>query len=65
MKNCKRPVTSATGDRICGRCAHCYDYHELTAYEPRVPFMGRCPFIKNRSVFLKQNCENAKFAEKK
>ena len=28
----------------CRDCANSYDYHELTAYEPRVPFLCRCPF---------------------
>lgn len=23
----------------CRECAHSHDYHELTAYEPRVPFL--------------------------
>ena len=35
----------------CRECAHSYDQHELTAYEPRVPFMCRCPF-RQWSQFL-------------
>ena len=46
---------------MCKDCAHSYDPHELTAYEPRVPFLCRCPF-KQWSQFLDipQICYNFK-----
>lgn len=45
----------------CQDCAHSHSPHELTAYEPRKPFLCKCPF-KQWSQFLDipQFCNNFK-----
>jgi len=48
---------------VCGDCKHSYDYHEMTNYEPKHPFMCRCPF-ERWSQFLDKLCVNGKFEHK-
>lgn len=45
----------------CSDCAHSYDYHEFTAYDPRVPFMCRCPYREwSQFLDIPQICEHYK-----
>lgn len=44
----------------CRECAYHYDEHELTNYEPHVPFMCRCRH-EEWSQFLDKECINGKF----
>ena len=56
-----KPRQGKQEKHCCRDCAHSFDYHELTAYEPRVPFLCRCPF-NQWSQFLDtpQFCNNFK-----
>jgi hypothetical protein len=57
MKNNKKPQEKV----MCKDCAHSHDQHELTAYEPRVPFMCRCPFRQwSQFLDIPQICEHFK-----
>lgn len=47
----------------CCECKHSYDYHELTNYEPRRPFMCKCRF-EQWSQFLDKQCVNGKFEKR-
>lgn len=58
----RRKKTETLG--LCRDCAHSYDHHELTAYEPRVPFLCRCSMDATRSFFLDHNCENGHYKPK-
>ncbi len=60
MKGKKRD----NGLGTCRECAHSYDPHELTAYEPRVPFMCRCQHDTTRSYFLDHQCETGHYKPK-
>lgn len=55
--------TKSTALGKCCECKHSYDYHELTNYEPRKPFMCRCPW-EQWSQFLDKLCVNGKFESK-
>lgn len=58
VNNQKVVVKASLG--VCRDCAHHYDEHELTNYEPKHFFMCRCPFEK-WSQFLEKECVNGKF----
>jgi hypothetical protein len=47
----------------CRECKYSYDYHELTAYPPRKPFLCRCEF-EQWSQFLDKECINGHFRKK-
>ena len=65
-KALKRQIQPVFGK--CCECKHSYDYHELTAYEPRVPFLCKCRLPdddgKHWSKFLDHPCENGKFEKR-
>ena len=48
---------------MCRDCSHSYDYHEMTNYEPRRPFLCKCPF-EQWSQFLNKKCVNGHFKKK-
>lgn len=48
----------------CRECANHYDEHELTAIEPREPFMCRCRY-ERWSQFLDKLCINGHFKRQK
>lgn len=52
-----------TDTGTCRECKLSYDYHELTNYEPRKPFMCKCPH-ERWSQFLDKLCVNGKFVRK-
>ncbi|MBR1785287.1 MAG: hypothetical protein IJ760_07640 [Bacteroidales bacterium] len=60
-KPLKQPISAPHGK--CCECKHSYDYHELTNYEPRKPFLCRCPYEK-WSQFLDKQCVNGQFQRK-
>lgn len=62
----KTAASKKKDDKKLGTCRECrlsYDYHEMTAYPPHVPFLCKCPH-EEWSQFLDHLCVNGKFVAK-
>lgn len=61
----KKPPQKANKP-ILGKCRECklsYDYHEMTNYEPKRPFLCKCPH-EQWSQFLDHVCVNGYFEKR-